>query len=243
MLVHVTSVGFAREIIRAGQLEARHCKIFLRDLIYFFVLRPAYKLRGGEDKQSLIDFFPFVFLVRPDNIGPPFHVYPFDTGGAVSGAFDEGASDAFFLEDYELKPDLQSISDHIAWAFDGRLAYYDGKLKPGFVESFAHWNVGPISFGNIAGLASEGSNRPDLRASSIEVAFQHHVPLSEVVRVILPRQFLEDPRGNNTEIIDALNAEGVEWDTYEWMPNRAPADFQTEINQMVRSFLEDQALL
>ena len=44
-LIHVTSVGATRDIIRAGQIETRYCKLFKHDLVYFFALRPAYKLR------------------------------------------------------------------------------------------------------------------------------------------------------------------------------------------------------
>lgn len=239
----MTAVGAAREIIRAGQFETRKCPVFSRNLVYFFALRPAYKLKGSDQKQSVVDFFPFVFVVSPENLGAPYHVYPFDTGGAHSGAFDEGASPWFYLDDYELEVNLQAASDHIAWAFGDRANYYDGTLIAGFVNEFPDWDVGPITFGKIAALASVGSNRPDKRASAIEIAFDHHVNLKEVKLAILPRQFLEDPDGNNTEIIDKLTATGVPWDTYEWTPNRAPADFQNEINKMVRAHLISQGQL
>ncbi len=131
MLVHVTAVGAAREILRAGQITVRRCKVFSRDLTYFFVLRPAYKLRDGHEKRELIDFFPFVFLVDPAFLGAPFHVYPFDTGGAFAGAFDAGHSPWLPLQDYALEETLQGAADHMAWAFDTRADYFDGRLKPG----------------------------------------------------------------------------------------------------------------
>lgn len=236
-LVHVTAVGTAREIIRAGQIETRLCPIFGRQLTYFFALRPAYKLKGSEQKQSIIDFFPLVFLVSAEHLGPPFHVYPFDTGGALEGAFDEGASPTFFLEDYQLEETLQAATDHMFWAFGTPANYYDGKLKPDFASQFAAWDVGPLTFAKIAGLASAGSNRPDRRASAIELAFDVHVPLGQVKFAILPYQFLEDPNGTNSEMIQRLKAAGVAWETYDWRANRAPADFHNEINRMVRDHL------
>tara|TARA_R110000824_G_scaffold24090_5_gene85393 strand:+ start:6870 stop:7682 length:813 start_codon:yes stop_codon:yes gene_type:complete len=236
-LVHVTAVGIAREIIRAGQIEARVCKTLGTNLVYFFAMRPAYKLRDAEQKKDILDFFPFVFLVSTDNLGAPYHVYPFDTGGALEGAFDEGASPAVYLEDYALEETLQAINDHIAWAFGTPADYYDGKLKPDFGKDIPDWDSGPKTFAKIARLASVGSNRPDRRASAIEVAYARHVSLSDVKFAVLPYQFLEDPQGPNSDMIDRLTAAGVAWETYQWRPNRAPADFHNEINRLVREHL------
>ena len=54
MLVHVTATGWAREILRSGQIETRACKVFGDTrLTYFFALRPAYKIKkGGEPAGS-----------------------------------------------------------------------------------------------------------------------------------------------------------------------------------------------
>jgi len=237
-LVHVTSVGAAREIIRAGKIETRVCKVFDRQLVYFFAMRPAYKLRGADVKREIIDYFPFVFLVSAKSLGVPFHVYPFDTGGALDGAFDDGASPFFYLEDYALDESLQAVNNHVEWAFGTAANYFDGALRADFTESIPDWDVGPYTFAKIARLASVGSNRPDLRSSAIEIAYERHVPLSEVEFAIVPNKFLEDPRGVNTEMTNKLEAADVKWRSYEWHANRTPADFQFEINQLVRAHLK-----
>lgn len=238
-LIHVTSVGIAREIIRAGYIETRICKVLGENLVYFFAMRPAYKLRGADKKNDILDFFPFIFLVSTENLEVPYHVYPFDTGGALEGAFDEGASPAVFLEDYALEETLQAVNDHIEWAFGTPADYYDGKLKPDFGKDIPDWEAGPKTFAKISRLASVGSNRPDRRASAIELAYSRHVSLGEVKFAILPYQFLEDPHGPNTDMIDRLTASGVSWETYQWRANRAPADFQKEINVLVREHLAE----
>jgi len=244
MLIHVTPVGAAREILRAGQITVRRCKVFNRDLAYFFVLRPAYKLKDSREKRELIDFFPFVFVVDPSLLGSPFHVYPFDTGGAVAGAFDAGHSPWLPLEDYALEETLQGAADHMAWAFDSRADYFDGRLKPGLIGTLPDWDSHGRTYLDIARLAAEGSNRADLRASSIEVAYEAHVPLNPHVKfAVLPRQFLEDPRGRNTAMINALSWAGIEWETYDWRPNRPPEDFHVEVNAVVRSWLAGRGLL
>lgn len=244
-LAHVTSVGAARDIIRGQQIKAQPCIRFNRDLVYFFALRPAYKLKGSERKKLYIDYFPSVMLVDTDDVGPPFHVYPFDTGGALDGVFEEEESDGVFLEDYELESTIQAVNDHIFWAFGTNADYFDGKLKKGLAGKFPDWNTPVQTFARIAGLASMsmGSNKPDGRASAIELAFTNHVRLDQIKLIVLPKQFLEDPRGDNTEAIEALKSANVEWAVYEWQPNRAPGDFHSEINTMVREYLSDRGML
>jgi hypothetical protein len=237
-LVHVTAVGIAREIIRAGQIETRVCKVLDEQLVYSFAMRPAYKLREGEKKRDILDYFPFVFLINTENLGAPYHVYPFDTGGALSGAFDDGASPAVYLEDYALEETLKAVDDHIEWAFGSRVDYYDGNLKADFGKDLPDWDTVAKTYAKIARLASVGSNRPDRRASAIEIAYNQHIPLSEVKFAVLPYQFLEDHRGPNTDMIDRLTAAGVDWATYDWRPNRFPSDFRTEIDRLVRDHLE-----
>src|SRR5262249_49677907 len=67
-LIHVTAVGAAREIIDSGQLEMRMCKVFQEKLVYFFALRPAYRVEGADAKSDQINRFPFVFVVNPKDL-------------------------------------------------------------------------------------------------------------------------------------------------------------------------------
>jgi hypothetical protein len=105
-LVHVTSVGAGREIVSLGQIEATRCAVFQRDLVYMFLARSAYRLRNGNAKWDQINRFPCVFVIRPDELGPPFHIYPFDTGAATSGYYGDTVDPHVYLEDYELDPNL-----------------------------------------------------------------------------------------------------------------------------------------
>jgi hypothetical protein len=238
MLVHVTAVGAAREIIRCGQIEMRKCTVFGKQLTYFFALRPAYRRKDGGEPSDQLDRFPFVFIVDPDALGAPYHVYPFDTGGAMKGAFNEQASDYVYLEDYRLRPNYDAVSGQIGWAFGTRAAYYDGELRGGLEGTLAYHEAGPISFLRIAALASFGSNNPDQRASAIEIAFDRHVPIKGNVKfAIMPRQFLEDPRGDNKPMLDGLKAAGIDWEYYDWEPNLTPDEFRQEINRLVREHL------
>jgi hypothetical protein len=134
-LIHVTAVGNGVEIVSAKQIETRRCPVFNSDLVYTFVGRPAYRLRQGEIKSDQINRFPFVFVISPEKLGPPFHVYPFDTGAAFDGRYGDAADIYVPLDDYELDPNLGAAQRLIAWQFGGNAAYYDGDPKAGLRTS------------------------------------------------------------------------------------------------------------
>jgi hypothetical protein len=66
-----------------------------------FLARPAYRLRNCTAKSDQINRFPCAFVIRPDKLGAPFHVYPFDTGAGVSGCYGDTVDPHVYLEDYE----------------------------------------------------------------------------------------------------------------------------------------------
>lgn len=243
-LIHVTPVGLAREIIETGKIEARACKVFKnKELAYFFALRPAYRLRDGSEKTDKINYFPCVFVVSPKKLREPFHVYPFDTGGAVSGMFDAKADRTIPLQDYELDPTLEAAGKHIRWAFGDIENYLQGDLRSDVLEGVPLHETVTRGFVDIAELASSGHNAPDRRASAVEVAYNRHIPLKGNVRlVVLPKQYVEDTTGVNGPLITRLKDLGIEWKVYDWQPNRAPDDFLHEITDVVMRFYRDGGL-
>jgi hypothetical protein len=184
-LVHVTSVGAGREIVSLGQIDATYCDVFKRDLVYMFLARPAYRLRNGAAKSDQINRFPCAFVIRPDKLEAPFHIYPFDTGAGISGCYGDTVDPHVYLEDYELDPTLPAAQRHIAWAFGGNRQYFEGDLIPGLVQRLHAWQSVGRGWLAIAGLAATGSNRPDKRASAIEVAYSKHLPLKRHVRLVI----------------------------------------------------------
>jgi hypothetical protein len=238
-LMHVTVVGRGTEIVRARQIDMQPCKVFGRNLVYTFIARPAYKVVNNEEKSDEINRFPFVFVISPRKLGKPFHIYPFDTGAGVSGIYGDMVDPYVMLEDYQLEPDLTAAQRHIAWAFGTNQAYFDGELTAGLRDTLPHFNTVAPACLKIAELGSASSNRPDRRASAIEVAYQRHVPLKEHVRlVIVPQPLVEDQGKQNTLLTKDLDKLGIPWKTYDWRPNETPASFMDEITRLVRHFLE-----
>lgn len=244
-LVHVTAVGIAREIIHSGKLEARPCKVFAKTLLYFFAVRAAYRLKEGDAKSHQINRFPFVFVVKADAVQTPYHVYPFDTGGAFKGVFDEQSDPYVFLEDYELEPKLAAAAGQIGWAFETIEAYLDGNLRANILDDVPAYESVTRGFVDIARLARSGSNQPDKRASAIEIASSHDVQLKDnVLLAILPKQYLEEDGGNpNHDFISRLKSDGIPWEVYDWQPNTTPNEFQEEIARITKKFFQKQGLL
>lgn len=239
-LVHITSVGWGRRIVSTAQIEARRCKVFDRDLVYAFMARPAYRFHDGDVKSDQISRFPLVFVISPENLGDPFHVYPFDTGAASVGRYGNAAQPTVYLDDYELDPRIAAAMQHIAWAFGTNSGYFDGVLKAGLADTLPYWRSVGRGWIDIARLAAIGADRPDARAAAIEIAYRSAIDLRQghVRLAIFPQQLIEDERGNNAEFIAALDNLGLTFKIYDWRPNETPDSFMDEVTRIVRQHLE-----
>ena len=258
-LVHVTASGFAKGILELDAFLAAPCRVFSyhdgarsrpRMLVYFFALKPAYRLKSGDAPAHVSSRFPFVFLLSAEKLGKANleHIYPFDTGGAAAGAFDEAAFGGHTnpndcLEDFSLGADLDAIDRHISWAFGSRRAYFEGRLQPALsdrIPNFSPWR----SFVAIANLGVEEGPKTDKRASAIELAYGGNVPVTgNVEHAVIPDAFLQDDQGENQDVMAALRAAGVTFSTYHWQPARSPNSYYSELTRIVRAYLEDQGRL
>jgi hypothetical protein len=238
-LVHVTAAGWAAEILReSGQIETRRCDIFNQDLVYFFVARAAFRPKRGDTGSDDITRFPVAFVVRPDKLPAPAHIYPFDTGAAVGGRYLNARQSGVFLEDYALDPSLDAVRRLIDWAFGTYRAYLDADLKVDL--DVAHHEYVIRSYLRIARLAGSRENLPDPRASSIEVAYREHVKLKGHAKlVVLPEQLLEpaSSSGTGTGLRARLEAHKLNFRTYTWMPGKSPDSYMDEVARLVRSGL------
>lgn len=243
-LVHVTAVWTANEIIRGGKLETRRCRVFKKEMLYFFVLRPAYRGKDGDEKSHQLTRFPVVFIVAPDAAESPLHVYPFDTGGAVNGTFATQADRFVPLEDYELEPTHAAAAGHIGWAFGTLEAYFDGQLRHDILDGVPEFESVTRGYVDVARMGRAGSNQHDKRASAVELAVGHDIDLKgNVLLAILPKQFLEAPSGPNAALMARLGELDIKFETYDWQPNTAPDEFQEQIAEIAGVWFRKEGLL
>lgn len=239
-LVHITSTGAAREIIEHGVLEARYCKHFEKNLVYFFIDRPGYQDKHSNEKSDQINRFPFVFLSEFSETLTPFHAYPFDTGAALNGIFNDLADPDIPLDDYQLKSSFDGINAHIEWAFESKESYFEGTLVNKLDEKLHPWQSVEKSYIDIARMASPTHNRADGRASCIEVALANNVQLSNnSFTAILPKQLIEHRGATNTSLVEKLQRKSINWEMYDWAPNNTPSDFFNEITRITKRIVEN----
>jgi hypothetical protein len=239
-LVHVTAAWPAKEIVKSGKLVTKRCDIFETELLYFFVLRPAYRSKFGQEISHQLSRFPAVFILRPEAIANPRHVYPFDTGGAAKGAFTKQADPYVPLEDYAVSPTHTGAVGHVGWAFGSLHAYFEGRLRDGLLDEVPPGESVTRGFIDVARMGIEGSNEHDKRASTIELAASHNIDLQgNVELVILPKQYLE---GNET-LLDEIKSFGAEVEFYDWQPGRAPDEFQKDILRISRKWYENRGIM
>ena len=243
-LVHITTVGLAEKILAGGYIEPRACTVFKKGLVYFFVMRPAFRKVEGDEKSHRLAHFPVAFITTPQAVPNPYHVYPTDTGGAASGRF--GASEASdpALEDYELPPTRAAAAAHIGWAFETLDDYMRGLLRSGLVDQIPYHDHITHAYYEIARSTRSGDNQPDGRASTVEIASADRIALKHDIELaILPKQLREDKNVRNQALIDALTSEQVVWRDYDWQPNSAPNTFLDEIDRVAREWYGQQGIL
>ncbi len=238
LLVHVTSTGAGRAIVEDGKLEARYCRHFDKNLVYFFVDRPGYQPSGSDEKSDQINRFPFVFVHELDANAPIFHAYPFDTGAALEGMFDEKADPYVFVEDYELSSSTYGVEHHISWAFDNQMDYFKGFVNAPKKDTLEPWQSVERSYFDIAQLSSPVHNRPDNRASAVEVAFGKSFSVHKNnTRAIFPKQLIENGKNSNVQMMKVLSERRISWQGYNWLPNSRPIDFFQEISSYLEEML------
>ena len=243
-LVHATAAFFAGEILRAGRLETRKCRVFGPKMIYFFVMRTDYRSRAGDEKSHRVNAFPAVFVMKPAITEVPLHVYPFDTGAGHAGIFSDRADPLIPLNDYELDQSLEAAVGHIEWAFGTTADYFDGRLRAEVRDGVPIHETVTRSFLDVAQMGRKGSNAHDRRASAVEIAVDHDVDLKgNVLLAILPDKWLEDEGMRNVVVLERLAAHDIDVTTYEWRPNTPPDEYQETIAEIAREWYRDNEWL
>ncbi|MUP10908.1 hypothetical protein [Agrobacterium vitis] len=238
-LAHVTAAWLAKEIVRDRTFATKWCDVFEKELLYFFVLRPAYRSRYGDQESHQLTRFPVVFIVKPSAIPSPAHVYPFDTGAAAKGAFTKQADPLVFLEDYAVAASHAGAAGHVGWAFASLSSYYQGDLRQNILEDVPLSESVTRGYVDVARMGIEGSNQHDKRASTVEIASSHNVPLQDNIElVIFPKQYLE-----GSTLYDEVVALGAEVELYDWQPNKAPDEFQEEVMNIAKAWYARKGIL
>lgn len=235
-LVHVTSSWRAREVVKTAKLQVSACEIFGVNLLYFFVMRPAYLGRDAGDKSLFLTHAPVAFVLKSSAVPAPYHIYPFDTGAAARGAFKANADKLIPLEDYELSNDHASALGFVDWAFGDLSSYFDGSLRQELASELRPNDSVEQGYVAIARMGTAGNKKHDTRASTLELTSNHNVDVPGLLDLlIVPKQMLED-NGLFGASIRKYLASGVKIEAYDWRPNSAPAEYQRDMMRITRDW-------
>ncbi len=229
--------------MRTKKFSTSKCPVFGSELLYFFLLRPAYRTRLGAEESHQISRFPVAFILKNEAVPDPRHVYPFDTGGAASGAFDGQADPLVPLEDYALSPNYEGAQKFIGWAFGSLARYFEAQLDSKLSEKIKPFESVAVSYQDIARLGTEGSNVHDSRSCTIEVAASHNVDVEGSVQlIILPKQFVEG-NGRIEIQMERLRRTGCQISLYDWQPNRRPNEFQEDLFRISKAWYSEMRII
>jgi hypothetical protein len=234
-LTHVADgLGF-RGMLETGVLRPEPCPVFDGEpLLYLFYGRPAYRVNSQRLSSAIDAYAPVCLILRPDGLGSPKRVFPFDSGAFSGERFAEAMHRKMLLEDFALDPDLEGPLKLIALFFGDRDRYY--RNAP--LQQVA---IPPLSFEALSYhilITSRHENGFDERISAIELQSQDSLDLSTAAEaVVLPDGFATD------EVLQRLAALHITALPYDYIPRLRPESYTGAIYTIVRDYYRRRGYL
>ena len=187
-LLHSCDCFACRQIIDCEKLEARHCKVFKENLLYFFYGKPAYPVSEKETKKrTAFEYCPVCFIVPCEKVAA-YRVFPFDTGALEAHKYDDFWHHSMSLDNFELDNTVDGIRQYVEVFFGSNYNYIQGQA------SIEKATVDPYINGLTSLLTANGAFEIDERARTIEVISRNDVPVNTAVEcIILPEILLREP--------------------------------------------------
>ena len=227
-MLHSCECFDSRLIIESGQLETRLCKVFNKDLLYFFYGKPSYPV--GEKvvgNRTDIEYCPVCFIVNPQKV-KIYRVFPFDTGAFSAEKYDDFFHRNMQLGEFELDSSLKAILTYIAIFFESNDNYIRGQTVIGIKENNPYIN------GLISILNAQGTHKIDDRAHTVEVISQECVSLKDAVEcVIIPEDLLRED--SIKAFLDQYNIRQME---YTVRTLTAPSRYNEVVFEKVMEYLK-----
>jgi hypothetical protein len=234
-LIHTSRCEFLNAFATSHTIEPHQCDVFNEDLIYLFYGRPAYRSRQGSQYGDPIALCPLCFVFKPRTISRSIHrIFPCDSG-AVSKSTFEPELHPNDLHELELDPVIASAQRLVSLIFQSNKDYFYGRVKPGIAfpngtASQRYSNLllrpGPVDF--------------DDRKSAIEVQLDQTISLKgQLMFVVLPREFLEDPMVRDT-ISTIWGCDAVQYPTFR---GDAPTSYYSVVRNEVSRLFESKGEL
>lgn len=235
-LTHCTKSEYFFDIVEAGEIAPRPCKVFCDDVFYLFYGRPSYKPYSNSEYTNLEAFRPVAFILKPDSALSIKRIFPFDTGAHASKLYTDFIPEHASLENFELDASLDCAARSVALFFGDCKNYYLGKTVA--VNGVPPTN---LTVKSLIGLfEAKGLSKIDDRKSAIEVQVDKLLKLSSssVMAVCMPSEYREDQCLDEI-ITKTWRADIIEYDIYI----DSPISDLREMKARVKDYLVEKGLL
>jgi len=232
-LTHVTDCANLEGIVESGKLEARHCTVFDKNLLYLFYGKPAYRRKWDGESTTNLGFARVCFILKDDLSLQANRMLPFDSGAFFS-RYRHAFYDKVGIEAFDVEPLIHPRK--VVAAFYSSFSDYFW-MKPMVGLSFPLTKTIVDSYYKlITGGLKEAF---DDRCASIELQYEQSVPLTgQVLAIIAPNQMFEDP-----DLMAQIDAWGAEPRGY-MLPNMFnPHELGGRLYDEVERYLKDENLL
>jgi len=239
-LVHTTRALHLKRIKESNEIVKSWCDVFQEDLNYFFVGRPAYKHRPGQEQAAYWEL-PACFIMEFDAVADVRRVYPFDTGAHADGRMP-GFIQIIDRKEYEVVGVPDAPQRIIGAFFKSASDYFrlEVKERKQFDTEFSLsvWDAEIKALHMLA--ASAEISAMDDRRLCVELQSGASVPLinNKLLAIVCPSIYLDDPDFRN-HIERVWNAEPISY-------NMQPLSYQHYIGQIyerVQSFYVQRKIL
>ena len=228
-LFHSCECFYGKKIIESGKLKPQLCKVFEKNLLYFFYGKPAYPVAEKNRKNRTDEYYcPICFVVNPMKVKIE-KIFPFDTGAFKKGMYKDFIHRGMELSNYDMGNNLTSVLKYISIMFQNNKSYLVGhckQTKSDLMEIQALLNM----------FNAKGAFEIDERADTIEIISAHEVNLISAAEcIILPRNMLRLPA-----IMDFLKNSKIPCKTYTIRWLTAPEKYNEAVFQIAMRYIHER---
>lgn len=203
-LIHITDSYNFIDILSPKKLLPQKCDVFSENLTYLFYGRPSYRTKHKGNKFISANL-PVVMIFHPGKLNEAIkRVFPFDTGAFSIGIYSDFFHKRSELEHFNLDPTVESARKIVAYFYRNNGEYFYGgtrknvEIPPLHFEAEGIFELARTS----AGAQADGTFKPDLRSSSIEIQVEEEIDIhNALLGLIIPQIFL-DAKENQNAIAD-----------------------------------------
>ena len=245
---HSCSGLTGQRIFKSGLLDAKMCKVFNKELLYFFYGKPAYHVpTNGLPNKTMVYQCPVCFVVNMNKI-KPYNMYPFDTGAFMGGlynCFSIQANEKELQQEYCLGDEKDTLSAYVKSFFADNDHYlvgecakrvWDRKVVSGVnADTKRIDEIEPSIINLLHMLNCDGEFNIDERSRTVEIICDKGIAITNSVEhIILPGSLMDDK--NVKGFFDKNKA--VSYDTYCFRALTTPEYYYEAVFQKAMEYIK-----